>query len=210
MGKRFWTFISYLFHPALMPTLGTFIVLWNDPYLFIPLESAVEPWIIVLSVVFICTYILPLILSFSLLKMGRISSITHPSENDRRLLLGFTSLCFILAYYSFHNFPASAQSLKIFMLGINISIITALITGLFTKVSFHSVGVGGLLGTVIGLMQYTKEYMFPLLACVFALVILTALARYKLKAHEAFEIYVGLIIGIATQALVFFFSAHLV
>ncbi len=208
MGKKIWTFISYLFHPAIMPTLGTFVVLWNDPYLFIPLEANVEPWVIVLGVVFICTYVLPLILSFSLFKMGRISSISHPTENDRHILLGFTSLCFILVYYSFHNFPSSAQSLKTFMLGINISIITTLITSLFTKVSFHSVGVGGLLGTVIGLMQYTHTNMFTWLAGAFALVILTALARYKLKAHEAFEIYLGLIIGIATQALVFFFHTH--
>ena len=94
------------------------------------------------------------------------------------------------------------------MLGINISIIATLIISLFTKVSFHSVGVGGLLGTVIGLMRYTQAELLPWLIAAFAIVILTALARYKLKAHEAFDIYIGLIIGIATQALVFFFGTH--
>jgi len=191
-----------------MPTLGAFIVLWNDPYLFIPLETTIEPWIIVLAVVFICTYILPLILSFVLMKMGKIASISHPAENDRRVMLSFTALCFILVYYSFHNFPASAQSIKIFMLGINISIVATLIASLFTKVSFHSVGVGGLLGTVIGLMQYTHIHLFEWLAGAFVIAMLTALSRYKLKAHGAFEIYVGLIIGIAAQALVFFLNAR--
>lgn len=207
MAKKSWTFISYIFHPVLMPTLGTFIVLWCDPNLYIPLDSD-KPWLIILAVVFLCTCILPLFLSWVLLKLGRILSISHPTENDRRILLGFTAICFILVYYSFHSIPALGQSLKIFMLGINISIIATLITSLFTKVSFHSVGAGGLLGTVIGLMHYTHEYLFTWLIGAFAVVLLIGLSRYKLKAHGAFEIYVGLIIGIAVQSLVFFLGAH--
>jgi hypothetical protein len=204
--KNIWSFISYIFHPALMPTLGTFIVLWCDPNLFISFGSIDKPWLIVLAAVFLCTCFLPLCLSWVLLKTGKISNISLPTENDRRVLLSFTTLCFILAYYAFHSIPSSGQSLKIYMLGINISIIATLITSLFTKVSFHSVGVGGILGTVIGLMRYTHESFLPWLIGAFALVILTGLSRYKLKAHDAFNIYIGLIIGIATQALVFFFG----
>jgi hypothetical protein len=208
MGKNLWTAISYLFHPALMPSLGTFTVLSCDPNLYIPLDTY-KPWLFVLSAVFLCTYILPVCLSWMLYKMDRISSISHPTENDRRILLAFTAICFILVYYTFHKkMPSSAGSLNIFMLGINISIIATLITSLFTKISFHSVGVGGLLGTVIGLMKYTQSYLFPWLIASFAIVILVGLARYKLKAHGAFEIYAGLIIGIAAQALVFFIETQ--
>jgi len=208
MAKQFWIFISYLFHPALMPTLGTFVVLSCDPNLYIPLDTD-KPWLFVLSAVFLCTYILPLCLSWMLYKMERISSISNPTENDRRILLAFTALCFILVYYTFHEkMPSSAVSLNIFMLGINISIVSTLIISLFTKVSFHSVGVGGLLGTVIGLMRYTQTYLLPWFMAALALVILVGLARYKLKAHGAFEIYLGLIIGIASQALVFFFATY--
>ncbi|HTB31692.1 MAG TPA: hypothetical protein VK808_06680 [Bacteroidia bacterium] len=207
MNKSIWNFISYIFHPALMPTLGTFVVLWCDPNLYIPLDSN-KPWFVILVVVFLCTYLLPLILAWMLLKLGRVSSITQPTENDRRVLLSFTALCFILIYYSFHTIPTSGQSLKIFMLGINISIVSTLIISLFTKVSFHSVGVGGLLGTVIGLMRYTQTHLLPWFMAALALVLLVGLARYKLKAHGAFEIYLGLIIGIASQALVFFFATY--
>jgi len=207
MQKKLWTFISYLFHPALMPTLGTFIVLWNDPNLFIPLDTE-KPWIIVLGVVFVSTYILPLLLSWAVFKFGKISSLSNPTENDRRFLLILTSLCYLLIFYCFRAIPDSGQSLKIFMFGINISVIVTLLVSLFTKVSFHSVGVGGLLGTVIGLTRYAQADLFPWLLAAFAVVIITAFARYKLKAHEAFDIFVGLIIGIAVQSLVFFFRIH--
>jgi hypothetical protein len=122
------------------------------------------------------------------------------------MLLCFTEIFFLLAYYCFHNIIAPGQSLKIFMLGINITIIVTLVVSLFDKVSFHSVGAGGLLGTVIGLIKYTHAELLPWLMGAFAVVILVGLARYKLKAHGAFEIYVGLIIGITAQSLVFFFG----
>jgi len=92
------------------------------------------------------------------------------------------------------------------MLGINVSIITTLMACLFTKVSFHAVGVGGLLGTVIGLIDYTYVNLIPWLIGALVIVIITSYSRYKLKAHGAFEIYVGLIIGIAAQSLVFFWE----
>jgi hypothetical protein len=205
--QKLWTFLSYLFHPVIMPTLGTLAVLWCDPNLYIPLNTE-KPWLIVLGIVFFCTCLLPLFASWVLLLLGKISSLSHPTESDRRFMLSFTALFFILIYYVFHNIPAIGESLKIFMLGINISIIITLITSLFTPVSFHSVGVGGLLGTILGLMKYTQEHFFPWLAIAFIIVILTSLSRYKLKAHGAFEIYLGLIIGIAVQSLVFFFRIH--
>jgi hypothetical protein len=189
-----------------MPTLGTFTVLWCDPSLFIPLDTA-KPWLIVLAVVFLCTGILPLFLSWVLLKMDKISTITHPTENDRRTLLSFTALCFIIVFYVFHSIPALGLSLKMFMLGINITIVATLILSLFTKVSFHSVGAGGLLGTVIGLMKYTHADLLPWLMGAFLVVILVGVSRYKLKAHGAFEIYMGLIIGITVQSLIFFQGA---
>lgn len=205
--KKPWTLISYLFHPVIMPTLGTLAVLWCDPNLYIPLNTE-KPWLIVLGVVFLCTYLLPLSASWVLLLLGRISSLSHPTENDRRFMLSFTALFYILVYYVFHNIPAMGTSLKIFMLGINISIIFTLIASLFTPVSFHSVGAGGLLGTIIGLIKYTHEHLFIWLLGAFVIVVLTGFARYKLKAHGAFEIYVGLIIGITVQSLVFFFRIH--
>jgi len=203
MGKKLWIFISYLFHPALMPTMGVFIVLSCDPNLFFPLRTE----LIDISTVFLCTYILPLFMSWVLLKMNKISSLAHPTENDRRLLLCFTEIFFLFAYFTFHNIPALGGSLKIFMLGINITIILTLVISLFTKVSFHSVGAGGLVGTVIGLIKYTRAEFLPWLMGAFAIVILVGFARYKLKAHGAFEIYVGLMIGITVQSLIFFQGA---
>jgi membrane-associated phospholipid phosphatase len=63
--------------------------------------------------------------------------------------------------------------------------------------------VGGVLGTVIGLMYYTRMQNYPIVIAAIILVALVDYSRYKLKAHNAFDLYIGNIIGIACQALVF-------
>lgn len=207
MGKQVWTFISYLFHPALMPTLAVFAVLWCDPNLS-GLFFNEKSLLIVIAVVLSSTYILPLAVNYILLLFGKISSLSNPTRTDRLFMLSYAAPFFILGYYAFHNIPSIGESLKVYMLGLNISLLITLFTSMLTKVSFHSVGAGGLLGTVIGLMKYTQEYLFMWLLAAFIIVILTALSRYKLKAHEAFDIYLGLIIGITVQSLVLFLGLH--
>jgi hypothetical protein len=197
-----WKTISYLFHPVLMPTLGILIVMVFDPFVYQSLDGPL-PWFILLTSIFICTGLLPIFFSWILLKMERVSSLTNPTPNDRKQLIAFTELCFILGYYAVHNVPMVGRSLSCFMMGINIAMIVTLIASMFTKVSLHAVGIGGVLGTAIGLMYYTRIPIYPVIAGAIVLVSVIDYARYKLQAHTAFDIYLGNIIGITCTALVF-------
>jgi hypothetical protein len=205
MGNQTWKTISYLFHPVLMPTLGLFIVIVSDPYIYLTIDiSQLLPSI---AIVFLCTAVFPLLISLVLLKMGGISSLTNPTDNDRKQLIAFSALFFMLAYYVFHNIPPYGKSISYFMLGVNIAMVVTLIANLFTKVSLHAVGIGGILGTVIGLMYYTRLLLLPQVFSAIVLVCLVGLARYKLKAHATADIYIGNIIGVACQALVFIIAS---
>lgn len=206
MDKRFWTIISYVLHPLFMPTIGTFIVMWNDPLLFISLNN-IAPWVTVLGAVFACTVMLPLLFSWVLLKMERISSLENPTENDRRILMIFAELGFLLTYLGFHNIPDMGRSLSLFMLGINIAMIATLIASFIKRTSFHATGVGGILGTVIGLAYYTRVDLKFWIAGAVVLAWLAGFGRYKLKAHNTLEIYLGYLVGILSLALVFIFGA---
>jgi hypothetical protein len=201
-----WKIISYVFHPILMPTLGIFIVMVSDPYIYQVLDG-LSPWLIFLSSIFVCTAVMPVSLSWLLLKMGRVTSLSQPTDNDRKQLMAFTELWFILAYFAVHNIPSVGRSLTYYMLGVNIAMIATLLTSLVTKVSLHAVGIGGILGTIIGMMYYTRVQMLPQVAIAIALVYLVGFSRYKLKAHNGGDIFIGNIIGISCQALVFFVGA---
>lgn len=202
-----WKGISYIFHPVLMPTLGMLVVMRFDPFVFMALDG-VTPWVIMLSSIFVCTGALPLFFSWTLLKTGQVSSLIMPTDNDRKQLIAFTELCFILGYYAVHNVPMVGKSLSYFMLGLNVAMISTLITSMFTKVSLHAVGIGGILGTAVGLMYYTRIPMYPVIAAAAVLVCVVDYSRYTLKAHEAADIYLGNIIGITSLALTFFIGAR--
>jgi hypothetical protein len=205
MDKRFWTFISYILHPLFMPTLGTFIVLWNDPA-FIALNYF-GPWLIMLGSVFACTVLLPLIFSWALLKMGRISSIEQPTENDRRMLMVFAEMGFLVTYIGIHNIPEAGRSLSLFMLGINVAMLATLAASFIKRISFHATGAGGILGTVIGLAYYTRLDLKYWICGAVVLAWFAGFARYRLKAHDTFEIYLGYIVGILSLALTFIIGA---
>jgi len=188
-----------------MPTLGVILIITNDPFIYSSLDQD-QFWIFLASfasMTLLCTTMLPLFVSWVLFRMGRVSSLTEPTDKDRLMLIAFTELCFILAYYSIHNIPMIGRSLSFFMLGINVAMIITLLISLITKVSLHAVGIGGILGTVIGLMYYNRIQNYPAIAAAIALVVLVDLSRYKLKAHAAADIYIGNSIGIACQAMVF-------
>lgn len=206
MDKRIWTIVSYLFHPLFMPTLGIFIVMWNDPLIYLLFDS-LQPWLSVIIAVFACTALLPLLFNWTLLKMGRISSLQTPNEQDRRLLICFTELGFLLAYLAFHNIPSAGRSIELFILGINISMVATILVNFVQKTSFHTTGMGGLLGTVIGMAYYTRLNMMYWIGGAILLACLVGYSRYRLKAHSTFELYLGYIIGILSLGLVFILGA---
>ncbi len=189
-----------------MPTLGTFIIIWNDPSLHVNLVDLIA-WAILLGTVFTCTALLPLFFSFMLLKTGRITSLQNANDQERRTLMVFTGLGFLLAYLTYHNIPALGRSLSLFMLGINVAMLATLIINFFQKTSFHATGSGGLLGASIGLMYYTRIDLKYWIIGTIVLCFIAGYARYRLKAHSSFEIYLGYIIGIVSMFAVFFFGA---
>jgi hypothetical protein len=205
MENRASTIVSYIFHPLFMPVLGAFIIMWNDPLLYVSLNDPL-PWIIMLGTVAICTILLPLFFCWTLLKMGRISSLQTPTGEDRRVLMMFTELGFLLAYLTFHRIPTMGHSISLFMLGINIAMVVTLIINFIQKTSFHTTGMGGLLGTTIGLMYYAKVDLKYWIIALILLCYFGGYARYKLKAHDTFELYLGYMVGIVSLFAVFYFG----
>lgn len=206
MENRNWTTISYLLHPLFMPTLGTFMIMWNDPLIYLSLDT-ISPWIAVLVAVFICTALLPLLFSLTLVRLRYVSSLQSPTEQERRTLMMFAEFGFLLAFLTFHKIPSLGHSISLFILGINIAVIATFILNFFQKTSFHATGAGGLLGASIGLMYYTRMYTWPWIAGAMFICYLVGFARYRLKAHDSFEIYLGFIVGVLSLFAVFFFGA---
>lgn len=89
--------------------------------------------------------------------------------------------------------------IKIFLLGSCVSVVLTLIINLFWKVSAHAIGIAGVVGAVIGLSLRIHYNLSPLIIMLISLFGLVGFARLKLLAHTPSQVYVGFLVGFASE-----------
>ena len=87
------------------------------------------------------------------------------------------------------------------MLGSAFTIAVALLVNLKWKISAHMIGIGGVLGTVVGISIRFSE---PLISTIMALFIcagLVGFSRLQLNAHSSAQVYSGFLLGFLSLCL---------
>ncbi|MEN9448689.1 MAG: hypothetical protein RJA25_1979 [Bacteroidota bacterium] len=187
--------LSYLFHPLLMVTWFVLMLLYTNPFSF-----AGMPIGIVIAVIFINTFMFPAISVLLMKKLGFIQNLEMPDHKQRIIPLVATIIFYVWAYLAIKkiNFPLTV---RVFMLGTLASLFIAFLINVFSKISLHMVGMGGIfMGTLfLSLISPTDiRYFFV------AIIVLTgaiASARLYLEAHTMKEVYTGLLVGVFGQLI---------
>lgn len=94
--------------------------------------------------------------------------------------------------------------LRLFLFGLNSTMIILFIFTLFSKVSLHAAGAGGLMGVMIGLKKMENIHWIPVIIIAMIIAFFIGYSRYKLNAHKPSEIYSGYCIGMLGVGLVYF------
>jgi len=195
--------ISYLFHPLLLPTLGLWLIFHTDTYLsfVLPLAARIQLYILV----FISTFIFPVLSSVLLLSLGKIRSLHMETAEERRLPYLLTVVYFSLGYYMITSrFPLPAQ-VVLMLLGANVSVAITMLVNMKWKVSAHAIGIGGLTGALLGFSHQLQVSVLNELMLVTLIAGLIGYARLKLDAHNSAQVYVGYLIGFLCEFLLFIF-----
>jgi hypothetical protein len=112
-----------------------------------------------------------------------------------RSLPFLTTIVFHLStFYLFSKAPMPSLFPHL-VLGAAISVATAFVINLKWKVSIHMLGMGGIVGTIIGLIL---RYQIDAIQLVMTLVLLSGIVGYsrlRLDAHTPLQVYVGFILG---------------
>lgn len=206
-------FISVLFHPLFVPTYMLVLLLLINPYNFG--VSHISDGRFLLAQVILTTVMFPLFSMFMLRQLDFISSIQLKKREERIAPFMIIGMFYIGLVVFFIKTPAQIPLvLSVTFLGATIALWLAFLINLFTKVSVHTVGVGGLLGMlVIGMyyFEYTEFYLnlgslgyfnieMKILLMVGILVAgLVGTARLILKAHTTEQVYLGYFIGFICQ-----------
>lgn len=184
--------ISVVFHPVFVPFFITFLVFNLPVYPFVFLNPKAK--LLIYSLVFINTTILPVVFTFILYKMGVVKSIEINERKQRTIPLIIAMLMLFFTYLSCLklNLPQLWYNVLIIQ---TLIILFALIINFFFKISLHMISWGSIAALVILLSRFFNLDYFYLINLIVIISGLVAYARLSLKAHKAEEVFFGFALG---------------
>lgn len=191
-------FVSYFFHPINFSIIGALLYfLFIPKYIYKPLEHTI------LIVLFIGTYIFPMLLLYLMKKFGLIQSYHMATIEERKFpTLLFISISIFMGYWLYRTTVVNLLSL--FYLGYGICLIGSYILLYFNrKISLHTAAVGGLIGFLIYFSYHFEINLIGLFMVLFVLAGIIATARLRLNAHILSEVFWGFLLGILSQLVVY-------
>ena len=171
----------------------------DEAGLWVP-SSSMQLFLYLLT--FTATCLMPLLIAFLLLKTKQIDSLEMSTKEERKIpYLGAAAFYFSESYLLIKlDVPALVQAL---LLGATLLVVCVLIINLFWKISSHMVGIGGLCGMMIAVSSRLQINMPFLLIALFLVSGLVAFSRLKLSAHNPAQVYVGFLLGVGVQLVLF-------
>lgn len=192
------------------------LLLLVNPYLFGVSNIGEQPSKLLILQVFLSTFFIPGFAVAMLRFTGLIKSMEMRDKHER---IGPYIITGVFYLWMFKNFESNTQiptAFASFMLGATISLFLAFLINIFSKISIHAVGMGGLLGMVVITMLLFSYDTFTINSTILGIVeinmvtvlLLTILiagavgtARLLLSAHEPMDLYGGYLVGFAAQFL---------
>lgn len=190
--------MSTILHPIVVPTLGVFLYLFLVPNDLVSYQKYV-----LLGIVFIITYIIPVISLLLLRGMGLIKDFQVFSIRERRIPVIIMTILFYFLGNAVIRL-AAVRDLGILFYGTSLSLLVIYALFLFKiKSSLHLVSLGSAIGFFIWL---SSEYSMSFLPVIMILILLSGLlgsSRLHLEAHKPLEVYTGFFIGVICQIAVY-------
>ena len=190
-------FFSYLFHPIFIPLYVTWMLAFIHPNYFVGFSTMGKYKILLL--VAINAFAFPLITVLLLKGLGFINSIFLRTQKDRIIPYIASMTFFFWTQYVLREQNFVPRILVAFMFGVFISSSAALIANIYHKISMHAIGMGGMLGLFLVVMQQNTMLMTGPLTFVLLTTGIVCTARMIVSDHQPKEIYTGLVVGLICQ-----------
>ncbi|KAB2808685.1 hypothetical protein [Phaeocystidibacter luteus] len=199
MSNRLAQFLSYLLHPAIIPTLGSLLVLTTIP------EHVTEQQIWYISAfVLLSTYFMPAIVSVVMRRLGIISSLHMKDPKDRKYPFLVSIAFFLITANRLSGEEVPEEIIRLLLASAGtILLFYALLR--VTKLSVHLAGIGGLTAVAIYLSHNYQVMMLEVIALLILLSGLLGTARLTLRAHTPMQVWVGYACGFGFTYLALFF-----
>jgi hypothetical protein len=191
--------LSYVFHPLFIPLYVTWFLAFVHPSYFAGFGDTGKKRLLLLVV--INTIFFPAVTVLLLKGVRFIDSIFLRTQRDRIIPYIAAMTFFFWTQYVLREQVNIPRVLVGFMFGVFISTSAALIANIYYKISMHAIGMGGLLGVFLVIMQQQTMLMTWPLSLAFVITGMVCTARMIVSDHRPKEIYTGLVAGLACQLI---------
>lgn len=191
--------LSYLFHPVIYPLIGLLIILNSVPY-YIPSQVT----LLALLFVFTGTYIIPVLVSFLMLKMKIVGSLEMKEAKDRRWPYLIGAISFYFTASALKKIGLANES-YLFIQASAIVILLHFSLLKFWKPSAHLGAIGGFTGLLMALSLKYQIGFIVFIALAILVAGFLATARLSLKAHSPGELVFGYFSGLFIVAFLVYF-----
>jgi len=191
-------FFSYIFHPLFIPLYVVVFLVFVHPSYYSGFSTYERNNLLFNTV--LNTIFFPLFALVLMKGLGFIKSIFLRTQQDRiGPYLANMIFYFNVAWTFFKMTPQLSLIFPAFMTGVFLTTVVGLLANIYFKISMHAMGVGGLLGLFLIIMNYNTMLMtWPL--CIAVLIAgLVCTSRFIVSDHSSKEIYWGLFAGIMCQ-----------
>ena len=198
--------ISILFHPLFILSYAYLLLAIFNPFLFgeaktsrifsMTSQFGKGLWFINI-LLFSC--IIPFFGLVLMRLLGMVQSIALHTQDERKIPYVMAGIFYMAMVAQNSSNTSLPLEIKIFALGATIALFVAFFINLFTKISIHTVGMGGFLAMIIivigkGYQGGEFLFIFGILSCG-----LVGTARLILGAHNISDIYGGYVVGFFAQ-----------
>lgn len=184
--------MSIIFQPIFVPLYSLILIFNANTYITYAVQDQIKLFIYGITVM--NTIVLPMGVFYYFYKAKLIDSLHMHTARERSLPFLTIVVFQMSTFYVFSQAPMPSLFPNL-VLGAAISVATAFFINLKWKVSIHMLGMGGIVGTLIGLML---RYQVDALNLVMAVIIVSGLVGYsrlRLNAHTPLQVYVGFMLG---------------
>ncbi len=189
---------SFLFHPLFIPLYAAYYLTFMHPAYFNGITEREKIWVILRVAVNMVFF--PAISVFLLKGVGFIDSVFLKTQKERIIPYIISNIFFFWMYLVFRNQSEIPSILSSFVFCVFLSSSAALLANIYFKISMHAIGVGGLLGLMLIVLNTNNSSSITLPMCLALLIAgIVCTSRMIVSNHTQKDIYIGLIIGIICQ-----------
>lgn len=198
MNVKLAKFLSIVLHPVLMPTYALILIFRQSTYFSYSVSP--EAKLALFSIIILNTLLLPVIISYILVKKKWIKSL-EMQKREERLMPYITNLVLILLS-SYMIFKLKLPRVFFLLtLGAAAAVAVAIIINIKWKISIHMIGIGGLVGTFFGMSAFLLVDLRMMIIACLLIAGLLGVARITLGAHRPSQIYAGFLAGFICEYL---------